>query len=175
MANEWLNLNGTYNKNKKKTDGVEMVSFYIVNLITGNQMVIRIFPDEVTDSVSSQWEEVVPRGRSNPIQGYSSSGPRTVSYTLQLHDDYLPDGILATVNQLRALTYPVYNGGSISPPKCLIRVAGNIKFTAICKEVSVTWMKPLRNGYYINAEVSLTFDEVPSVAKSAVEITNGAF
>lgn len=178
MAYTNYNSGGFFNRvsTKNGTDGSSnAMAFYIVNLLTGSQIAIRIIPEEVSDSTSSQWEEVVPRGRSNPIYGYSSSGPRTVSYTIQLHDDYLPDGILTTVNQLRALTYPAYSGGSISPPKCLVRVGGNIKFTGICKEVSVTWQKPLRDGYYINAEVSLTFDEVCNTAKGSSEVAQGDF
>lgn len=156
----------------------ESITFYIINLLTNDKIVVDLIPEEVSDATQGQYDEVVPRGRSNPIYGYSTSGPRTVSFTVQLHDDYCPGNhgsIVNYVNRLRALAYPAYNGGSISSPKCLVRVGDMINFTGVCKEVSVTWKKPYRDGFYLNAEVSLSFDEVQSIAKSSSQVAKGDF
>lgn len=146
---------------------------YIINLVTNSRIEFTLIPDEVSDSVSSQFEETTPMGRSGPIYGYSATGPHSVSFSIQLHDDYCKGGILNTVNKLKALTYPVYNSGNINPPKCLIRIGNIINMTAKCSEVSVTWQKPYRNGQYIMAEVSLSFDEVTSRSMSAYDVEKG--
>lgn len=168
---------GGWNKNNthEGTGGSNnKISFYVINLLTNAQVTFRLFPEDVSEESQAQFDEVVPRGRSTPLYGYASSA-RSVSYTLDLHDDYLPDGILTTVNHLRSLVYPSYNGGSISPPKCLVRVGKNISFTGICTNVSVTWKKPMRDGYYIRAEVSLSFNEVTNNARGAAEVAKGDF
>lgn len=153
----------------------ETIECYIINLITDSRIEFELTPEEVSDSVSAQYDETVPRGRSNPILGYNSSGPRTVSYTIPLHDDYCKEGILATVNKLQALAYPIYHTGSIQAPTALIRLGKMVNTTGVCTEVGVTWKKPYRDGVYLNADVSLTFTETLSTPKGAVDIESGEF
>lgn len=146
---------------------------YIVNLLTNSRVEFELMPDELSDSNSAQFEDVSPLGRSGPLRAYSSSGPRAISFTLQLHNDYCKDGILNTVNKLKALTYPAYTGGNIMPPKCLVRIGDMINCTATCDEVGVNWMKPIVDNMYVMAEVSISLSEVTSKAKSTFDVEKG--
>lgn len=151
----------------------DTINCYIKNFVTGSTIEFELIPEEITDNYSATFDQQDIRGRSNPIQGYNSSGPRTISYTIQLHDDYCKTGILDTVNKLRALTYPEY-GGVIIPPKCYVRFGNMIGTKAITTSVGVTWKKPYRDGIFINADVTLEFTEVLENPKSASQIEGGA-
>lgn len=150
----------------------ETISCYIRNLITNTNIEFELIPEEFTETNSATFDPHNIRGRSSPLQGYNSSGPRTLNYTLQLYDDYCKDGILLTVNKIKALTYPEY-GGAIIPPKCYIRFGGMINMQGVVSNVSVNWKKPFRKGIFINADVSIDITEVVDKPKSAYEIETG--
>lgn len=147
---------------------------YIRNMITGTTSTFYVVPDEVSDSVTSNYESEEIRGRSSPIKGYNSTSARVVSYTLELHDDYCKDGILATVNFLRALAYPNY-GGTITPPRCYVRLGTMVAMQAVVTSVATTWQLPIRNNVYIRASVSLELEEVTSSPASAYQIQSGTY
>ena len=154
---------GTYQITK------EYIPCYIINLVTGTTIEFDITPDSIEDSNSASFDAQGIRGRSSPYQGYSESGPRTVSYSVTLHHDLCKDGLLNTINKLKALTYPEY-GGVLQLPQCLIRVGDMIHCRAIVGDVSVSWNKPMRDGLYLVAEVNLSFTEVVDRPYGASEI-----
>ena len=157
---------------KRQYYAKDKISCYVKNLLTGTTIEFELIPESVTDSNSASFDPQDIRGRSTPIQGYNNSGPRTVSYTVILHDDYCKDGILKTVNALRALTYPAY-GGSVTPPTCYVRFGKMIKMKAITNSVSVNWMTPYRDGVFTRAEVTLDFIEVRGSSLGASSVEGG--
>lgn len=157
---------------KRKFYTKDKINCYIKNLVTGTTIEFELIPETVSDNNSASFDAQDIRGRSNPIQGYNTSGPRTVSFSIQLHDDYCKDGILTTVNKLRALTYPAYGGG-VTPPSCYVRFGKMIRMKAVVTSVSVQWNKPYRNGVFTQAEVSLDFTEIRNKSLSASNIEGG--
>ena len=151
----------------------DKIPCYIINLVTGSRIEVDILPDEISESKDSQFDSVDLRGRSAPLQGYNCSGARSVSYSLTLHDDYCKGGLLSTVRKLKALEYPEYANSSLTPPKCYVRFGSMISMSAIVTSVSITWKKPYRNGFYINADVNLEFSEVVDTPYSASQIEAG--
>lgn len=150
------------------------ISCYIKNLITGTTIEFDLIPEEFSETNVATYDQHNIRGRSSPIQGYSNSGPRNISYMVQIHDDCCTNGIVDTVNKLRALSYPEY-GGSIVPPKCYIRFGDMLSIKAVVINVNVTWRKPYRNGTFINADVSLDFIEIIDKPRSASEVEGGKY
>lgn len=149
------------------------ITAVIVNLITGSVIELVHIPEEVEEANSSSFSEVNIQGRSSPILGYEGSGPRTVSFTIQLHDDYCPEGIVKTVQKLKALTYPYYAPSLIRPPKCYVRLGNFLKIIGVCNDVSVNWKKPYRDGVFIYADVSLSFKGAVEFPFSADEVEGG--
>lgn len=145
---------------------------YIVNLTTGHVIEFAHIPDELEDSNSSSFSEINIQGRSTPVLAYDGSGPRNVTFTLQLHDDYCRLGIKQTVDLLKSLTYPRYST-YILPPRCYIRIGETIRMTGVCEDVTVNWKKPYRDNKFVYAEVSLTFKSALEVPFSADDVAGG--
>ncbi|AWD93029.1 hypothetical protein HSE3_gp077 [Bacillus phage vB_BceM-HSE3] len=144
----------------------------VYNMNTGTKFEFPAMPDEISDNENAQFEDQAIAGRSAPIFNYSSSGPRSVSFSITLHDDYCKDGILATVNKFKALVYPSYRE-LIASPKCYIRIGDFIRCICVVESVDVTWKKPYRNGIYIVADVNISLKEVADVPYSTHEIEGG--
>lgn len=147
----------------------EYIPCYIINILTGGKIEFECEPEEISDSNSNQFDPQEIRGRSSPFQGYNSSGPRSISFSVMLHDDLCKEGILNTVNHLRSLTFPNY-GGVLTPPKCLVRIGDMIHCNAIVNDVSVSWQKPYRDNVYVAAEVSINLSEVVDTPYSSSEV-----
>lgn len=151
---------------------------YIVNILTGTVVEIALLPDEVSENYGAEIEPTPIMGRSSPIMGYSGGGPKTVSLSLILYDDYCKDGIIQTVNNLKALSYPEYSN-IVEPPNCYVRIGDFIKLYGVCTSVGVSWSKPIRKDHvsgemtYIKADVSLEFQNCVSTPFSATSVERG--
>ena len=62
------------------------------------------------------------------------------------------------VKDLKALTYPQYLTNIYKPPMILLEVGDFFKMRGFCT-VSVSWKKPLREGRYVNASVTIQVTE----------------
>lgn len=154
----------------------EYIPCYIVNAVTGDTIEFDCEPESFDESNSNNFDMQDIRGRSNPFQGYNNSGPRTISFTLPLHDDLCKLGILNTVNKLRALVYPGYEGDVLVPPVVLFRIGDMFNCKCIVNDVSISWQKPYRNNVYTYAEANISLTEVVDRPFSATEISaNGGF
>ena len=76
---------------------------YVHNLVTGTNITFKFYPEEVEDTHSSSFSQKEILGRSTPLLAYSGGGPREVSFSVILHDDFCDDGIINTVNKLKGL------------------------------------------------------------------------
>lgn len=60
------------------------------------------------------------------------------------------------LNALKALAYPKYTNGIITPPSCYISIANNFRFVGVCTNVSITHKPPiLINSYNIEQGISV--------------------
>jgi len=138
-------------------------------------------PDDITESHSANFEPIDIMGRSSPIAVYSGGGGRTVDISLDIHEDYLKEysnqmgkaDIREFVAEVKALTYPRYQGGVVIPPRVFIKIGEFFRMKAYCGSVSVSWKKPIRDGKYIVAGLSMNFTEILSVSFSADEVSSG--
>lgn len=48
-----------------------------------------LYPDQVTESISAQWQTQKVLGRSAPLSAYAGTDLKTVSFSLDLHRDFL--------------------------------------------------------------------------------------
>ena len=157
------------NNKKAYAAAKDTIPCYIINLVTNSKIEFECTPESVSDNNSAQFDSQEIRGRSSPYQGYSGSGPRSLSYNIVLHEDLCKEGLINTINKLKALTYPEY-GGVLLTPKCLIRLGNMIHCQATVSDVSITYQKPHRDNIYVYAEVDLSFSEVVDKPYSASEI-----
>jgi hypothetical protein len=136
-------------------------------------------PDDITESHTAEFEPVVIKSRSNPLAAYSGSGARTTDLSFDIHEDDLrvvmgPSAdIIQFVGQVKALTYPRYQGGVVIPPRVFIKIGDFFRMKAYCSSVNVTWKKPIRNNRYICATLAMSFSEILSMSFTADEISTG--
>ena len=88
------------NLNDTKNSGLVRISQMIDNYIylyhvpnsSGKQGTVIVMPsyaDSVTDTMSVNYATETPLARSAPIYSFTSSGPRTVQVSFQLHRDMM--------------------------------------------------------------------------------------
>lgn len=158
----------TYNKasnDKRKLTGsgskVE-TTCYILNLLTNTKIEFDVpgggGVGDLSENTSASYDSISIRGRSNQIQGYDTSGPRTVSVSITLHDDYCKDGLEQTIANLKALCYPAYEG-YVDPPVCYVKITKAIKGIFTVGSVGVSYKPPIRDNMYVCADVSIDLTE----------------
>lgn len=156
-----------YDKIEKDT-----IPCYIINLLSYCRIDFVLEPDNISDNTSANFDTQDVRGRSTPYLGYDYSGPHDISFSITLQDDYCKEGILNTANHLKALCYPSYEGGILTPPRANIHIGDMINGTYIIKSVSVNWQKPYRNNVYMMADVSISATACPDDAPDYQDIWN---
>ena len=150
----------------------------------------QFMPRTIGDVKAANYQDVHIIGRSSPFKSYSSSSPRTISFSLDFYaapeqgdSEPSPRTIKDYITSLQALLYPVYEDFSISPPpRCIVHIGDQINMVAVCKNVAVTynsqqvpWTSIRQStGYYMfGASVSLTFEEVKDIPVGYYEKLRG--
>lgn len=144
---------------------------YIINLVTGTKIEFHL-PESVSDSLSANFDAIDIRGRTNALQGYNNSGPRTLSFDFDLHRDFCEFGVVAAVSQLKALVYPAYVG-YIDAPKAFVHLGNAIRGLFVVNDVSVTYNIPFMDDMYVSANVSISITEAGDAVYSAAQIEEG--
>ena len=146
--------------------------FMIVNnSISGLSTVyLPCYPDEVSDSVSSNWSDQSILGMSSPISSYTGTGYRSVSFSFTLHRemastfDVVSNGnnenIENILRVIRGCVYPEYGEAGVTPTLVTF-VFGNFRAHGIVRSVSYAWKKPIIDGNYQVADVQVQMDDVP--------------
>lgn len=148
---------------------VDTLDCYVQNLNTGKTTKFEISPETVSDAVVANFEDQATKSRTSPFKAYANSGPREISFTIELFDDYCELGILKTVRRFQALTVPTKSGGYVHEPRCKVKIGKFIDIIGVCTSVSVEWAKPYKDEVYSKADVSFSFNEVEEVSKFADE------
>ena len=144
---------------------------YIMNLATTSIIEFHL-PSELSDSMSANFESQNVRGRSAQYHGYNDSGPRSISFSIELQADYCKEEFNITIAKLKALTYPVYTNGVIYP-SCVIKLGNVLTGQFIINSVGVSYdgsQAPERDHMYTKATVSIDAVETPQIAKSAEQV-----
>jgi hypothetical protein len=131
------------------------------------------YPDEVTDTMQSNFTPTTALGRSAPVYTFSNSGPRTITINLEFHRDMFEDinkfrypngsnGIFAYdeknpsvaaedmaekfIHALQAIAVPRYNlsNKAIEPPLVALRLGREVFIKGVVTSgVTVTYGKPI--------------------------------
>jgi hypothetical protein len=189
---------GCVEENTEPRDRLKTAWIMICSHVFPEPRILRfmgIVPDDISESHSTEFEAVAIKSRSSPHAAYGGSTAREISFSFQIHEDYLntalsDDGAIAHqkremqenrrirgdgnlsafVAEIKHLTYPKYEGYFVYPPKISLKIGDDIMLKGYTTSVSVSWKPPIRNGRYIVAEISLSFVEVLEVSFSAEEI-----
>jgi hypothetical protein len=147
-------------------------------------------PDEVTDSMRTQFTPNSALGRSAPVYTFSDAGPREIQINLSFHRDMfedMPSNVTPNdgedkadsfIHALQAIAVPKYNlsNKAIEPPLVALRLNRQIFIKGIVSGgVSVTYGKPiLTNEKYAAVKISFTISEVDPYDSTTV-FKNGSF
>ena len=148
------------------------------------------YPDEVTDQMSSSFQENTALGRSAPVYTFSSAGPRSIQISLNFHRDMfeeMPSNVVprdgedkaeSFIHALQAIAVPKYNlsNKAIEPPLVAIRLGREVFIKGIVNSgISITYGKPiLVNEKYATMKVSFTVSEVDPYDATTI-FKNGSF
>lgn len=153
------------------------------------------YPEEVTDSMDSNFASASALGRSAPVYTYSSSGPRTVQINLEFHRDMFEeinnnaggnvkkfdtgdDMAESFIKALQAISVPKYTltSKAIEPPLVAIRLGREVFIKGVVSgSVRVTYKKPiLVNEKYAIIGIGFTVSEVDPYDATTV-FQNGSF
>jgi hypothetical protein len=148
------------------------------------------YPNDVTDSMQTQFSSTNSLGRSAPVYTFSNSGPRTIAINLEFHRDMfeeMPSNVVPNdgedkaesfIHAIQAIAVPKYNlsNKAIEPPLVALRLGREVFIKGIVSgNVSVTYSKPiLVNEKYAVIKISFTVTEVDPYDSTTV-FKNGSF
>jgi hypothetical protein len=148
------------------------------------------YPNEVTDSMPSNFVASTALGRSAPVYTFSNSGPRSVTISLSFHRDMfeeMPTNVVphdgedkaeSFIHALQAIAVPKYNlsNKAIEPPLVAVRLGREVFIKGVVTSgISITYGKPiLVNEKYATMQVSFTISEVDPYDATTV-FQNGSF
>ena len=140
-------------------------------------------PEEITDSVTPEWNPITVIGRSAPIHAYSGTGARSLALELNFFaeaDAY--NEVFKKVAWIQSLKYPEYIGKRMKPPHKVSLIVGRfIALDGILMSAEVSWKAPydVETKFPMFATVSVTIEEVVEnpydyrVVRDAVRIGYG--
>lgn len=135
--------------------------------LSGQSMDFPVYPEELEDKVSASYTTMPDLMYTyEPWQIYQNSGPRTNTYTFDMHRDmWTGDHTDGMCNKLirfcEANCYPEYNGAAINTSTVILYIAGKPHIAGIITDVSKHWDGPIGNdGWYLHVQLEITITEV---------------
>lgn len=126
-----------------------------------------VYPEEISDNAKANYTTMPDLiYQYEPWQLYTSSGPRTNTYTFIFHRDmWTGDHRDGKANELvrfcMAQCYPEYNGSAVNSATTTLYMNGQVLISGVLTDVNVTWDGPLGlDGYYLVCKLSLSMIEV---------------
>lgn len=154
-----------------------LANCFIQDWVDGSYLAFQLMPEEINEQKTASWQDHEIMGRSMPVSGYSSSGPRTVSlqlYFVKEIDAVRPKKNLKnTVAWLRSFAYPDYAGNVVhTPHPVYLHLADMVKMKAVVLDVQVSYKAPwdILNDYTTLVEVSMSFKEIGEVPQGLQQI-----
>lgn len=155
--------------------------YHLPSDITGDGTYVYLpqWPDQISDSIGSSFNETNALSRSAPVFSYQNSGPREMQISIQLHRDMMDeanahisnlpiedreDYVDAIIKALQAVALPNYHGESkeVEPPMVAVRFGNEIFIKGVVKGgITVEYQKPLlTNNKYAIVNISFKVSEV---------------
>ena len=158
---------------------MEMPSYinaYLVNLVSGEVIPLITSPQGLSESISANYNEQTIVARSAPMITYTDTGARGVNFNLKVHEDILPKGynIDSYVNAFKALVYPEYNNGNVTPPSVKLMVGTSVNVIGVPKSVNISWDTIIfRDNRIPMASIDVSITETRKTCPGATTIRNG--
>ena len=162
---------------------MQFVTNYIYLYHTDKVIIIPEYPETITDNMTSTFTPTQALSRSAPVFTYANSGPRTVTFNLELHRDMVNDLNITAGNtnlksnvvsqtddyvdilikELQSIALPRYNvnNRAVIPPRVAVRFGNELFISGVVNStISCTYNKPiLSNGKYAKVSISFTVSE----------------
>ena len=148
----------------------------------GSWFILPVFPDSITDSLSSNFNPQNALSRTAPVFSYGYSGPRFLNISLDLHRDMMndinigrsnlkldigDDYVDTLIKALQTIVLPTYNSSQreVEPPMIAMRLGDEIFIKGVVNgNISVSYSKPiLTNGKYAKVTVSFNVYETDPI------------
>ena len=165
--------------NKDNLKYFEFVENYIYLHHIGALVILPVWPETISDSMTVTFNQSSPLSRSAPIYSYASSGPRSIQFSFEFHRDMfnhmnynnsnlsvLPgeDYVDTAVNYLQAAALPKYGAESkmVDPPMVSVRIGNELFIKGVVNGAVGTDHKLplLNNNKYAIVTVNFKVDEV---------------
>lgn len=131
-----------------------------------DKIVFTFMPGNFTESKSAEYAAINILGRSEPVMGYSHSGPRLFNITLTFFADSDPNSeVLSPVQLLRSWVYPDYSSQFPTvPPRLLLIVGQWLSQRVIMLNYNINYMAPWGKSPVSSSIGSNTAQISPDVA-----------
>ncbi len=145
------------------TNNLNLINNFIYLYHTNEWLLLPQYPDTITDSLQSSFQQTNALSRTAPVFTYNNSGPRKVQIQLNLHRDMLyninvgvsnfrisitedyVDELIARLQAIALPRYDVTNKGVV-PPMVAVRLGKEIFIKGVVVGgISVTYQKPILN------------------------------
>lgn len=173
-----------------------LVENYIYIYQLNKYLVIPTYPEQINDSLGSNFASTNILSRTAPIYAYSNSGPRKIQFTINLHRDMMyqfnrsnldfidevgrslnEDYVDTLVRYLQAMALPSYTAGQVqkavvegklvNPPMVAVRFGNTLFIKGIVEgDVGVSYSGPIDMDRKYK-EVSVTFNVVETEPQDA--------
>lgn len=138
-----------------------------------------VYPESLSDSRTASYTTMQDLlYQYEPWQIYTSSGPRSQSYTFHFHRQMWTGNELdGKANQLirfcEACLYPEFKGSAVNTSLVRLYVEGNCLISGVLTDVVVSWDGPIGlDGWYLECTMEITITEVSDQALSHDVVKN---
>lgn len=162
---------------------MQFVTNYIYLYHTDKFIIIPEYPDNITDNMTSTFNQTTALSRSAPVFTYAYSGPRSVTFNLELHRDMVndlnitagntnlksnvvsqtDDYVDTLIKELQSIALPRYNvnNSAVVPPRVAVRFGNELFISGVVSStISCVYNKPiLSNGKYAKVSIGFTVSE----------------
>lgn len=160
---------------------------FVLDMVTSEYIPFQLMPEEISHSKSVNWNDQEVMGRFAPLSGYSNSGPRSISLTLQFARDlgisFLSQqnserDVLTIQNWFMSFGYPSTQTGLLAPPHPVyVRIANMIQMKGRIGDVQVSWRPPwyYPEGIGVFCEVQFSVTEIGGRNVSLEQVRRGEY
>ena len=162
---------------------MQFVTNYIYLYHTDKFIIIPEYPESITDNMGSTFNQTNALSRSAPVFTYANSGPRSVTFNLELHRDMVndlnitagntnlksnvisqtDDYVDTLIKELQSIALPRYNvnNRAVIPPRVAVRFGNELFISGVVTStISCVYNKPiLSNGKYAKVSIGFTVSE----------------
>ena len=162
---------------------MQFITNYIYLYHTDKFIIIPEYPESITDNMGSSFNQTTALSRSAPVFTYANSGPRSVTFSLELHRDMVNDLNITAGNtnlksnvvsqtddyvdilikELQSIALPRYNvnNRAVIPPRVAVRFGNELFISGVVTStITCTYGKPiLSNGKYAKVSIGFTVSE----------------